>query len=328
MKKYDVVSLGEILIDFTYSGKSSAEKNLYEENTGGAPANCASCVSKLGGRSAFIGCTGNDSFGMDVRNTLKNIGVDISFMQYTENQHTTLAFVTLAPNGERTFSFCRNPGADTRIDFDLIDKSVLDEAIIFHVGSLSLTDEPARTATIKSIEHVKKSGGAISYDPNWREALWRGKENAIEKIKSLFAYADLVKISDEELHLLFGNDCDCRTGAEKLHAEGVKLVTITLGKDGTFYSYRNAGTSFSGTVKGFKIDVVDTTGAGDSFFGALLFCLTRKEKIYDFTQQELEDNIKFSNAVAALCVSKRGAIPALPTKEQTENFLKIYVENI
>ncbi len=322
MKKYDVVSLGEILIDFTYVGKSSAENNLYEENIGGAPANCASCVSKLGGRSAFIGCTGHDSFGTDVRNVLKNIGVDISFMQYTKHQHTTLAFVTLAPNGERSFSFCRNPGADTQIDFESIDKSVLDGARIFHVGSLSLTDEPARTATIKSIVHVKKSGGLISYDPNWREALWRGKENAFEKIKSLFVYADLVKISDEELHLLFGSECDCKTGAENLHGMGVKLVTITLGKDGAYYSYKNGDANFSGAVAGFKTEAVDTTGAGDSFFGAFLFSLTRKESVYDFTQQELESYIRFSNAVAALSVSKRGAIPALPTKEQAENLLK------
>ncbi len=321
MKKYDVVSLGEILIDFTYNGASGAGNNLYEENTGGAPANCVSCVTKLGGKGAFIGCTGEDSFGRDVRHTLESIGVDTSAMQYCKSQHTTLAFVSLAPSGERTFSFCRNPGADTQLDFEAIDKNVLDNARIFHIGSLSLTDEPARSCTLKAIDYVKKAGGVVSYDPNWREALWRGKQDAFEQIKSIFAVADLVKISDEEMYLLFGKDTDCDKTADILHDMGVKLVTITLGKDGAYYSYRNNGKSYAGTASGFDIKVVDTTGAGDSFFGGMLYCLSRKADVFDFTHEELESYVKFSNAVATLCVSKRGAIPALPTLPEVNSLL-------
>lgn len=322
MKKNHLVALGEILIDFTFNGKSPDGNNLYQENTGGAPANCVSCLCKLGGKGAFIGCTGKDSFGEDVRKTLKSINVDTKEIQYTESQHTTLAFVTLSETGERSFSFCRNPGADTQIDFDTIDKSCLEDTKIFHIGSLSLTDEPAATCTIKAIEKAKKAGVLISYDPNWREALWKGKKDTFEKIKSLFNYADIVKVSDEEVFLLYGKNIDYKEGAEKIHSQGVRLVFITLGKDGAFYSYKNKDIEYSGIVKGFDVKTVDTTGAGDSFFGGILYCLTRRNDIFDFDEKTLAEYVRFGNAVAALCVSKKGAIPALPDIEEVKSLLK------
>ena len=317
----DVTALGEILIDFTFAGKTADGKNIYEENPGGAPANCACAVAKLGGKAAFVGMTGCDSFGEDLKNTLKDLNVDVRGMCTTDRQHTTLAFVSLDANGERNFSFCRNPGADTQLSVDDLDMSLLQETKILHVGSLSLTDEPAKSATLKAIDMVHKAGGLISYDPNWRANLWRGRNDAMAELKSLFKYADLVKVSDEELKLLFG-DISLEEGAAKIHAEGVKLIMITLGSKGVYYSAKTEGCTASGTISVPKVKVADTTGAGDSFNGGLLFRLTRREKPLSFTAEELVQDINFANSVASLCVTKRGAIPALPTLEETEAFVK------
>ena len=303
----DVTALGEILIDFTFAGKSADGKNIYEENPGGAPANCACAVAKLGGKAAFVGMTGCDSFGEDLRATLAGLNVDVSGMRTTDKQHTTLAFVSL--------------GADTQLTEADLDMELLKSTKILHVGSLSLTDQPAKSTTLKAIEVVKKAGGIISYDPNWRANLWKGRSDAMDELKSLFKYADIVKVSDEELALLFG-DVTCEEGAAKIHSEGVKLIMITLGSKGVYYSAKTETCTASGTIRVPKVKVADTTGAGDSFNGGLLFRLTRREKPLAFTKDELVMDINFANSVASLCVTKRGAIPALPTLEETENFVK------
>ncbi|MCR5763824.1 MAG: carbohydrate kinase [Treponema sp.] len=321
MKKYDVVALGEILIDFTYSGTNADGKKLYEENPGGAPANCVSAVVKLGGKGAFIGMTGHDSFGEDIRAVLNELNVDTSGMRYSDTQHTTLAFVSLAPNGERTFSFCRNPGADTQIKPEDLDTAMLEQARILHIGSLSLTDEPAKSTTMAAIETVRKAGGLISYDPNYRANLWHGRQDAIPLMKSIFPMADSVKVSDEELALLFGKDISYEEGAKEILSLGPSLVMITLGSKGVYYAAKQG---FCGELGVPKVKVADTTGAGDSFNGGLLYRLTRRENPLDFTKEEIEKDISFANAVASLCVTKRGAIPALPTLAETEAFIQKY----
>lgn len=318
MKKYDVVALGEILIDFTYSGTNAEGKKIYEENPGGAPANCVCAAVKLGGKGAFIGMTGHDSFGEDTRAVLNSLNVDTSGMRYCDNQHTTLAFVSLAPNGERTFSFCRNPGADTQIKPTDLDIDMLENARILHIGSLSLTDEPAKTTTLAAIEAVKKAGGLISYDPNYRANLWHGREDAIPLMKSIFPMADSVKVSDEELELLFGKGISHEDGAQQILSLGPSLILITLGSKGVYYATKKG---FCGQLSVPKVKVADTTGAGDSFNGGLLYRLTRREKPLNFTKEEIEKDIAFANAVASLCVTKRGAIPALPTLAETEVFM-------
>lgn len=318
MKKYDVVALGEILIDFTYSGTNAEGKKIYEENPGGAPANCVCAAVKLGGKGAFIGMTGHDSFGEDTRAVLNSLNVDTSGMRYSDNQHTTLAFVSLAPNGERTFSFCRNPGADTQIKPTDLDIDMLENARILHIGSLSLTDEPAKTTTLAAIEAVKKTGGLISYDPNYRANLWHGREDAIPLMKSIFPMADSVKVSDEELELLFGKGISHEDGAQQILSLGPSLILITLGSKGVYYATKKG---FCGQLSVPKVKVADTTGAGDSFNGGLLYRLTRREKPLDFTKEEIEKDIAFANAVASLCVTKRGAIPALPTLAETQAFM-------
>lgn len=323
MKKYDVVALGEILIDFTFAGTNADGKKLYEENPGGAPANCVSAVAKLGGRGAFIGMTGRDSFGEDVRRVLEKINVDTSGMRYCDSQHTTLAFVSLDPSGERHFSFCRNPGADTQLAPKDLDTEMLENSRILHIGSLSLTDEPAKSATLKAIEIVKKAGGLISYDPNYRANLWKGRTDAIEVMKSIFPLADTVKVSDEELALLFGENISAEEGGNKILDLGASLAMITLGAKGVFYAAKAPdGKRISGTISVRKVDVVDTTGAGDSFTGGILYRLTRRENPLDFTKEELEADLKFANTVASICVTRRGAIPALPSLSEVEESLR------
>ena len=314
MKTFDVTALGEILIDFTPAGISPAGQILYERNPGGAPANVAAAVARLGGRSAFIGKTGNDVFGRFLRETLDAHGIETRGLQTAEGHPTTLAFVTLTPDGERDFSFYRNPAADTQITPGELDGPLLQGSRFLHVGSLSLTHEPARAATLSAIERVKAAGGCISYDPNWRALLWESRETGIRAMKSLLPAADVVKVSDEELALLFGSE-DCSLGAARILAEGARLVLVTLGAKGVFYKTP----TLEGRVEGPAVQAVDTTGAGDAFVGGLLYRLSRAPADADplaRTQGELEQDLRFANAVASLCVRKRGAIPAMPALQE------------
>ncbi len=320
MKKIDVAALGEILIDFTSAGMSEAGQVLYERNAGGAPANVAASVARLGGKSAFLGKTGSDIFGDFLKSALLAHEVNTDGMRRSDTHPTTLAFVTLSPGGERSFSFYRNPGADTRLSPEELDKGILDNSRFLHIGSLSLTHEPARAATLAAIKTVKEAGGYISYDPNWREPLWENREKGIRMMKSLFPYADMVKVSDEELVLLY-NSSDYSSGAVKIMEEGAQLVLVTLGAKGVFYKTKNG----EGIVPAQAVKVVDTTGAGDSFVGGLLYRLTRPaEGLNPFTKDgaALESDLAFANGVASLCVTKRGAIPAMPSLSDVERFLR------
>lgn len=323
MKPYDVTALGEILIDFTYAGVNADGKKIYEENPGGAPANCVSAAVKLGAKGAFIGMTGYDSFGEDVRKTLSELGVETKAMCYTREQHTTLAFVSLDEKGERSFSFCRNPGADTQLMTADLDDDLLHDSRILHVGSLSLTDEPAKSATFAAIRMVKAAGGLVSYDPNYRKALWGARNDASAEMKSLLPFANIIKVSEEELPMLLGEGITAEKGAMQLLAGGANLVCITLGAKGVRYAAKAVdGTVFSGVVPAPEVIVVDTTGAGDSFTGGLLYRMTRRESPLSFTKTELESDLVFANAVASLCVTKRGGIPALPLLSDVEAFMK------
>lgn len=332
MKQIDICALGEILIDFTMIGVSENGQQLFEANPGGAPANTVAAAARLGARTAFIGKTGIDAFGALLENTLRVNGVNVSGLAKSK-EHTTLAFVTLTESGERSFSFCRNPGADTQIEKNELDRDLLRSTRFLHIGSLSLTHEPSRSATFEAIKIVQEAGGYISYDPNWREPLWTNSSEGISAMKSILPYADIVKISDSELVLLVselnGEDCQKEEslyyGAEKIASYGPSLVVITLGSRGLFY-YRKSDSQEPdyGLLSVPEVCVVDTTGAGDSFNGGLLYRFTIDAQENPFTKDvgSLIKDLEYAQAVASLCVTKRGAIPALPRAEEVRNFVE------
>lgn len=318
-KAIDVVALGELLIDYTQSGTTESGIRSFDENPGGAPANMAVAVAKLGRKVSFVGKVGMDLQGELLIDTLKNNQVDTSGMIQDENYFTTLAFVQINDNGERKFSFARKPGADTRLEAKELKSELLEETKVFHFGSLSLTEEPSRGATWVAAEMAKKAGAIISYDPNYRELLWSSKEAAMEQMRSVVGLVDVMKISDEETELLTG-EVSPEEASLILMNQGVKVVVVTLGGDGAFIR------THEGTMKvdGYRVQPVDTTGAGDSFWGGFIYSIINHGKdLAELSLEELGSFVKFGNALASLCVEKRGGIPAMPTLEAIEQRLSI-----
>lgn len=312
---YDITVFGEILIDFTSQGFNLDGQMSYARNPGGAPANVAVAAAKLGARTAFVGKAGRDMHGAFLRSVLQKENVDTAGLILDERYFTTLAFVEVNERGERSFSFARKPGADTQIQKEEIDVDVLDHTDIFHVGSLSLTDQPARDTTLYAVKRAKKKGSIISYDPNYRASLWSDEETAKHHMRSLVPYVDLMKLSDEETELL--TDCkDIREAAEALYRQGVKIIVVTLGREGAYLYCKEGGRQ----VPGFDVmRVEDTNGAGDSFWGGFLYKISASEKrLAELTMDELVEYTRFGNAAASLCVEKRGAIPAMPDLRQAE----------
>lgn len=315
--KNDVCTFGEILIDFTDAGKTETGAKLFAQHPGGAPANVAVGVSRLGGKSAFIGKIGTDMHGTLLKGVLEDEGVDVSNLVEDDNHFTTLAFVEVSEDGERNFSFARKPGADTQMRFEEMNPSLISTSAIFHVGSLSLTHEPSRTSTHKAIDLAKENGVIISYDPNYRASLWPNVETAIEQMRSLIPEADIMKISDEETTLLTGYP-EPEEAAKALIDQGVSIVAVTLGSEGALVANREGQRK----VAGFKSQVADTNGAGDSFWAAMLIQVAQSGKKADeLTLDELAEFARFANGVAALTVRKPGAIPAMPTFQETVDFL-------
>lgn len=314
----DVAVLGELLIDFTESGLSANGQRLFEQNPGGAVANVACAVAKLGLRSAFIGKVGKDMHGAFLTATLQKAGVDVRGLVAADDVFTTLAFVSLSDSGEREFSFARKPGADTCLRPEELSREVLESCRIFHVGSLSMTDEPARSATLEAVALAKKAGAKISYDPNYRAPLWKSREDAQENMRRLLPFADLVKISDEETELLTG----CSAPEEALRAilaGGAAAAVVTLGKRGALVGAQGCAE----VVPTFdSVKTVDTTGAGDSFWGAFLYKILSGKPLEQLTFADFRDDARFANAAATLCVTKRGAIPAMPDAASVEKLLR------
>lgn len=320
--QYDITVFGEILIDFTSQGYNEDGQMLYARNPGGAPANVAVAAQKLGAHTAFIGKAGKDMHGEFLRSVLKKEAVDTKGLILDDQYFTTLAFVEINEKGERTFSFSRKPGADTKIQKEEVDIDILDKTNIFHVGSLSLTDQPARDTTLYAVKRAKSKGSIISYDPNYRASLWQDEETAKKQMRSLVPFVDLMKISDEETELLTGYK-DVKDAAAKLYRQGVKVVAVTLGGDGAYIYCKDGGCE----VPGFYVkDIADTNGAGDSFWGGFLYKISSAEKQLDeLTKEELAEYARFGNAVASLCVEKKGAIPAMPELSQVEERVNVRV---
>lgn len=318
-KRLDVVALGEILIDFTPWGKSEAGQRLFEQNPGGAPANVLTALSKFGRKTAFIGKVGKDMHGEFLKEVLVENGIETDGLVEDENVFTTLAFVALSEEGERSFSFARKPGADTCLTEDEVRKDLIKESKIFHIGSLSLTAEPAKSTTWKALEIAKESGCIISYDPNYRAPLWDTKDDAIREMRSVIPFVDVMKLSDEETELLTGIKKP-EDAAFKLIEQGVSIVAVTLGAEGALIATKEG----CAHVAGYPAKMVDTTGAGDSFWGGFLHRLLESDEfaqgkpLAEITLEEAMEFAKFGNAVASICVEKRGAIPAMPTLEEVE----------
>ena len=314
---FSVTALGELLIDFTDSGTSANGQKLFERNPGGAPANVLVALKKLGHDVAFIGKVGTDMHGAFLRETLEENGIDCTGLVSDPDFFTTLAFVALDENGDRSFSFARKPGADTQLRPEDLPRDVITQSKVFHVGSLSLTDEPARTATIEALKIAKESGCVMSYDPNYRDSLWPSAEAAAKQMRSIVPYMDLVKISAEECPLLT-DYVEPEQAAKALLAKGVSVVVVTLDADGAFVA-TNEGTTL---VKSFRVEAMDTTGAGDSFWGGFLTAFCESElKPQDVSLADAASFTRFGNAVASLCVRTRGAIPAMPSRSAVEELL-------
>lgn len=305
---YDIAALGELLIDFTESGLSANGMKLFERNPGGAVANVLAAAAKCGRKTAFLGKVGADMHGLFLKETLEAAGIDTAGLIVAADVFTTLAFVALAPNGERAFSFSRKPGADTCLMPEEVDGHILANTRILHVGSLSLTDEPSRSATYAAVERAKAAGALISYDPNYRASLWPDVETAKGRMRSLLPFADVVKLSDEETALLTG-EADPERAARALYGMGIPCAAITLGAKGALVC---AGGE-TALVRGYAAPVVDTTGAGDAFWGGFLHKLLESGKTPGaLTLAQAQACAAWGNAIAALCIQKRGGIPAMP----------------
>jgi sugar/nucleoside kinase (ribokinase family) len=307
---YDLVSLGEMLIDFTPAGISENGNPLFECNPGGAPANVAVALAKMGKKAAFIGKVGNDQFGLFLKETLMRLNVDTGGLIFSRDVNTTLAFVHLDERGDRSFSFYRKPGADIMLEEKEVNYDIIRNSRIFHFGSVSMTNQPSRDATIKSAEYARNNGLIVSFDPNLRPALWTDLNEAKEMIRLGIGFADVLKISEEELFFLT-DARDIEEGSKMLYKEhGMKLIFVTLGPKGCFYMFGD----HTGYLPAYDVNTVDTTGAGDAFMGGILYQVLEKRKSYDeYTVDDMEEMVNFANAAGSLATTKRGAIPALPS---------------
>ncbi|KAG6506745.1 fructokinase-1-like [Zingiber officinale] len=304
-----VVSFGEMLIDFvpTVAGVSLAEAPGFLKAPGGAPANVAIAVARLGGHCAFVGKLGDDEFGRMLVAILRENGVDYSGVTLDSGARTALAFVTLRADGEREFMFYRNPSADMLLTEAELNLDLIRKAAVFHYGSISLITEPCRSAHLKAMEVAKQAGALLSYDPNLRLPLWPSAREAREKILSIWDQADIIKVSDVELEFLTGEDSVEDEVAMKLWRPNLTLLLVTLGEKGCKYYTKD----FHGSVESFFVKQVDTTGAGDAFVGALLGKIIEDRSALQ-DEEKLKELLRFANACGAITTTKKGAIPALP----------------
>ncbi len=306
---YDVVALGELLIDFTTIRADSDGYPTMAAHPGGAPANFLAAIAKFGGKAAMLGKVGTDTFGKLLTSTLREVGIETKGIVASDDFFTTLAFVTLDANGDREFAFARKPGADTQLRFDELELSLLDETRVFHFGTLSLTGEPSRTTTYRAVEYAREHGKLITFDPNLRKPLWRELDEAKQQMLWGLAHADVVKISDEEVEFLFG--LGVQEGAQYiLEHFPVKLVFVTCGPDGCWFQNKNA----SGHVDSLRnIQVVDTTGAGDIFGGSAVWKLLQTGKAPEaLDEAALREIVSFACTAAGLSTTKPGGISSVP----------------
>ncbi len=316
---YDVIALGESLIDFACLSTDEDSYPTMAAHPGGAPANFLAALQKYGAKTAFITKVGDDTFGKLLAGTLQKAGIDTAALCVDPNTFTTLAFVTFNDEGDREFAFARKPGADTQLCHDDLRFDLIDQAKIFHFGTLSLTDEPARSATYEAVRYAKDHGKLITYDPNLRKPLWRTMDEAREQILWGLSMADVIKISDEEVEFLWG-EISNEDAAKKLHEEfGIKLAFITLGKNGCFFSNKQT----SGHVPGLTgLATIDTTGAGDIFGGSAVYGILQSGKApEELSLDELTSITRFACTAAGLSTPRPGGIFSVPSMDEVKALL-------
>ncbi|KAF5741961.1 fructokinase-5 [Tripterygium wilfordii] len=314
-----IVSFGEMLIDFVpdVAGVSLAESGGFIKAPGGAPANVACAITKLGGAASFIGKVGDDEFGRMLVDILKKNDVNSDGVCFDREARTALAFVTLKKDGEREFMFYRNPSADMLLKESELNMGLIKQAKVFHYGSISLITEPCRSAHMAAMKAAKEAGILLSYDPNVRLPLWPSPEAARDGIKSIWNYAELIKVSDDEVAFLTQGDALREDVVLSLWHDNLKLLIVTDGEKGCRYFTKG----FKGSVGGFSVKTVDTTGAGDAFVGALLVSVARDTTIFD-DEGRLREVLCYANACGAICTTKKGAIPALPSNSDALALIK------
>lgn len=319
MKKYDVVALGELLIDFTENGKSSQGNPLFEANPGGAPCNVLAMLAKLEHNTAFIGKVGRDFFGKQLKKAIIEVGINAEFLLMDEEIHTTLAMVHTYPDGDRDFSFYRNPGADMMLKETEIPEDLLNNTKIFHFGTLSMTHEDVRNATKKSITLAKESGAIISFDPNLRPPLWSSLDEAKEQVLYGLQFCDILKISDNEIQWLTEKE-DYTEGVLWIKERfDIPLILVSMGKEGSRAYYQDEMIE----VKPFiQKNTIETTGAGDTFCGCVLHYICN-HGLDNLSKENLKDMLTFANAAAALITTRKGALRVMPSLEEIQNILKM-----
>ncbi len=323
MKNMDVTALGELLIDFTDNGMSNQGNTLFEANPGGAPCNVLAMLQKFGHTTAFIGKVGDDIFGNLLKGTLEEVGIDTNNLILDKEIRTTLAFVKTFADGDRDFSFYRNPGADMMLTEDEIDEELIRKSKIFHFGTLSMTHEGVRKATKKALDIAKKAGCIISFDPNLREPLWNSLEEAKEQVRYGLQYADVLKISDNEIIWLTGEE-DFTKGVEKIREEfDIPLIMVSMGRDGSRAYYKQPGTNGDGIMieqaPFLQESTIETTGAGDTF-GACILHFVLKYGLSELTNEQIKNMLTFANGAASIITTRKGALRVMPEVEEVEAF--------
>lgn len=317
-KKFDVTALGELLIDFTENGRSSQGNLLLEANPGGAPCNVLAMLNKLGKKTAFIGKVGNDQFGTMLKEVVQERGTDVSGLRMDNEVHTTLAFVHTFPDGDREFSFYRNPGADMMLTKEEVDQELIKSSKIFHFGTLSSTHPGVREATRYAVDVAKEYGLIISFDPNLRETLWGSLDQAKEEISYGMSKCDILKISDNEMEFMTGTT-DYTKGVEMLREQfDIPLICVTLGKNGSRAYYKDM------IVKGapfVRKDTIETTGAGDTFEACMLNYIL-EHGLEHLTEDNLKEMLTFANAGASIITTKKGALKVMPEREEIQEMIK------
>lgn len=318
MKKYDVIALGELLIDFTQNGLSEQGNGLFEANPGGAPCNVLSMLNNLGKKTSFIGKVGNDQFGKTLKKALEELGIGTENLLMDNEVHTTLALVHTFADGDRDFSFYRNPGADMMLTVDELNLDLVRDTRIFHFGTLSMTHDGIRATTKKAVETAKESGALISFDPNLREPLWDSLDNAKEQVRWGLGKCDVLKISDNEIQWLTGEE-DFTAGVKKIREEfPIPLILVSMGRDGSRAYY---GDHYVEVAPFLQKNTIETTGAGDTFCACVLNYVL-ENGLEALTDEQLKEMLTFANAAASIITTRKGALRVMPTREEVLDFLK------